>query len=217
MHRIASLDALRGFNFFWILGGDGALLALDQMTQDKGPVVSAIGHFLGTQLTHVPWEGFRFYDLIFPLFIFITGVAIVLSLPRLVEREGKAQAHLRVLRRALLLYGLGLIYYGGISEQWGDIRFVGVLQRIAALLPVCIAAVPEFESARADRRLRGAARRLLGADDFRAGAGGRRRLLRPGCQSRQLDRCCIICPAGYGTKPAIPKDCSARCRRSAPA
>jgi predicted acyltransferase len=129
--RIASLDALRGFNIFWILGGDGALWALDQMSSGKGPIVSGIGHFLGSQLTHVAWEGFRFYDFIFPLFIFIIGVSIVFSLTRLVEREGMTKAHIRVLRRALLLYGLGLIYYGGISEHWTDIRFVGVLQRIA--------------------------------------------------------------------------------------
>jgi len=129
--RIASLDALRGFSIFWILGGDGALWALDQMSSGKGPIVSGIGHLLGSQLTHVAWEGFRFYDFIFPLFIFITGVSIVVSLTRLVEREGMTKAHIRVLRRALLLYGLGLIYYGGISEHWTDIRFVGVLQRIA--------------------------------------------------------------------------------------
>ena len=129
--RIASVDALRGFNIFWILGGDGAIWALDDMSSGKGPVVSGIGHFLGLQLHHVPWEGFRFYDFIFPLFIFITGVSIVLSLPRLVEREGTWHAHVRVLRRALLLYGLGLIYYGGISHHWADIRYLGVLQRIA--------------------------------------------------------------------------------------
>ena len=129
-HRIASIDALRGFNIFWILGADGAVLAFRDMTDDKGPVVSAIGEFLGTQMTHVGWEGFRFYDFIFPLFIFITGVSIVFALPHLVEREGSVKAHIRVLRRSLLLYGLGLIYYGGISHHWADIRYVGVLQRI---------------------------------------------------------------------------------------
>lgn len=129
--RIASLDALRGFNFIWILGADGAMWALDQMLSDRGPILSGIGHVLGSQLTHVAWEGFRFYDLIFPLFIFITGVTTVFSLTRLVERDGLSSAHLRVLRRALLLYGLGLIYYGGISAHWTDIRFVGVLQRVA--------------------------------------------------------------------------------------
>jgi predicted acyltransferase len=128
--RIASVDALRGFNIFWILGGDGAVWALDDMLSNKGAVASGIGEFLGEQLHHVAWEGFTFYDFIFPLFIFVTGVAIVFSLSRLVEREGLAQAHLRVLRRALLLYGLGLIYYGGISQHWADIRYLGVLQRI---------------------------------------------------------------------------------------
>src|SRR3974390_776639 len=129
--RVASLDALRGFSIFWILGGDGAIWALDQMSAGKGPIVSSIGHFIGTQFTHVAWEGFRFYDFIFPLFIFVTGVSIVFSLTPLVEREGMSSAHLRVLRRALLLYGLGLIYYGGVSEHWHDIRFFGILQRIA--------------------------------------------------------------------------------------
>jgi predicted acyltransferase len=129
--RIASVDALRGFNIFWLLGGDGAIWALDDMSTGKGSVVSGIGHFLGLQFHHVAWEGFRFYDFIFPLFIFVTGVAIVFSLSRLVEREGLAQAHRRVLRRVLLLYGLGLIYYGGISQHWADIRYLGVLQRIA--------------------------------------------------------------------------------------
>jgi predicted acyltransferase len=128
--RIASIDALRGFNIFWILGADGAVLAFQDMTDDKGPVVSAVGEFLGTQMTHVEWDGFRFYDFIFPLFIFITGVSIVFALPHLVEREGPVKAHVRVLRRSLLLYGLGLIYYGGISQHWDDIRYVGVLQRI---------------------------------------------------------------------------------------
>ena len=129
--RLASVDALRGFSIFWILGGDGAIWALEEMTSGKGPVVSGIGQFLGRQLHHVAWEGFRFYDFIFPLFIFITGVSIVLALPRLVEREGRWPAHIRVVWRALLLYGLGFIYYGGISHHWSDIRYLGVLQRIA--------------------------------------------------------------------------------------
>ena len=129
--RIASLDALRGFNFIWILGGDGVILALAEISSDKGPIVSGIGDFFSTQLTHARWEGFNFFDFVFPLFVFITGVSIVLSLSRLVEREGRLQAHIRVVRRAALLYVLGLILYGGISQHWADIRYGGVLQRIA--------------------------------------------------------------------------------------
>ena len=92
--RIVSVDALRGFDMLWILGGDGVIWALDDMMRQKGPILSGIGSFLGTQLRHSPWEGFRFYDLIFPLFIFVTGVAIVPSLTRIVEREGTRKAHL---------------------------------------------------------------------------------------------------------------------------
>jgi predicted acyltransferase len=131
MQRIVSLDALRGFNFVWILGGEGVVLALTAMAKGKGETIEAVGAFLGTQLSHSDWDGFHFYDLIFPLFLFITGVAIALSLPRIVVRDGRTQAHLRVLRRALLLYALGVIYYGGISQGWDDIRYLGVLQRIA--------------------------------------------------------------------------------------
>jgi predicted acyltransferase len=128
--RLVSVDALRGFNFVWILGADSAVLALSEILRSKSGWPSAVGGVLHDQMTHAAWEGFRFYDFIFPLFIFITGVAIVLSLPELAAREGRKAAHLRVLRRALTLYVLGLIYYGGISGHWADIRWLGILQRI---------------------------------------------------------------------------------------
>jgi hypothetical protein len=106
-------------------------VALDRMLKDKGQPLSSISGFLATQLSHVPWEGFSFYDFVFPLFLVVTGVSIVLALPRIVENESKAQAHLGVLRRALTLYLLGVIFYGGISQYWSDVRFVGISQRIA--------------------------------------------------------------------------------------
>jgi predicted acyltransferase len=129
--RVASVDALRGFTIFWILGGDALAWALKDMAADKTGPFAAAGRFIGTQLQHADWEGFRFYDLIFPMFIFVTGVSIVFSLSTLVEREGNAAAHSRVLRRAALLFVLGLIYYGGMSQNWPEIRLLGVLQRIA--------------------------------------------------------------------------------------
>jgi len=130
--RVISVDALRGFSFIWILGGDGAVWALaDVLRSFDNPALRALGDFLGKELHHARWQDLTFYDFIFPLFIFITGVSIVLALPRLVEREGRRAAHLQVLRRALLLYGLGLIFYGGIENGFADLRLLGVLQRIA--------------------------------------------------------------------------------------
>jgi predicted acyltransferase len=129
--RVASLDALRGFAMFWIIAGDPLGWALHDMSAGKeGPLNGAV-RFLSAQLMHVEWEGFTFYDFLFPLFVFVTGVSIVFSLPRLVERHGKWAAHERVLRRSILLVVLGLIYYGGASNLWPDIRLVGILQRIA--------------------------------------------------------------------------------------
>ncbi|MGD9803550.1 MAG: acyltransferase family protein [Hyphomicrobiaceae bacterium] len=129
--RIISVDVLRGFAIFWIVGGDGIAWSLRDMSRNSTAVVAEIGEFIGDQFHHAPWEGFRFYDLIFPLFIFTTGVAIPLSLKRLVEREGSLTATLRVLRRSVLLFVLGLVYYGGASSLWPHVRLLGVLQRIA--------------------------------------------------------------------------------------
>lgn len=129
--RIGAVDALRGFSMICILGADAMAGSLWEMAGERPGFISAIGRFLGNQFSHVQWDGFVFYDFIFPLFVFVTGVSIVFSLSRLAEREGKARAHMRVLRRFLLLYALGVIYYGGLTEPWPDIRLLGVLQRIA--------------------------------------------------------------------------------------
>src|SRR5262245_43854510 len=105
--RLMSLDALRGFDMFWILGADSFVYALHKTSQ-SGPT-----KFLATQLEHAEWEGFTFYDLIFPLFIFMMGVSTVFSLTTIIEREGRAAAVKRVLKRGILLFVIGLIYAGG--------------------------------------------------------------------------------------------------------
>lgn len=122
--RLLSLDALRGFDMFWILGADTLVRALDKMAAN--PVTRT----LGAQLSHVDWDGFHFYDLIFPLFVFIAGVSSVWSLSRETERHGRAGAARRVLRRGVLLVLLGIFYSGGLAFEWPNIRLLGVLQRI---------------------------------------------------------------------------------------
>jgi predicted acyltransferase len=123
--RLMSVDALRGFDMFWILGADSLVYALNRMSQ------TAPTRFLATQLEHAEWEGFHFYDLIFPLFVFLVGVSIVFSLRRLLEHGGRAAALRRVFRRSALLFLIALIYSGGFSHSWPDIRLMGVLNRIA--------------------------------------------------------------------------------------
>jgi predicted acyltransferase len=123
--RLLSLDALRGFDMFWIVGGEELIHALYK-AWPIGPL-----HILDGQTRHKAWGGVTFYDLIFPLFVFIVGVSLVFSLSRAIERSGKAQALKRILLRSLALYAFGLLYYGGLSDGLDHIRWLGVLQRIA--------------------------------------------------------------------------------------
>src|SRR5512136_1301080 len=123
--RLMSVDALRGFDMFWIIGADSLVYALNRMSQTRGT------SFLADQLEHAEWAGFHFYDLIFPLFIFIVGVSLVFSLTRTIESAGRAEALKRVFRRSLLLFVIGIIYSRGLTNAWPDIRLMGVLNRIA--------------------------------------------------------------------------------------
>jgi predicted acyltransferase len=123
--RLMSLDALRGFDMFLIIGADSLAYALRRMTETPAT------NLLATQLEHVDWEGFRFYDLIFPLFIFMVGVAMVYSLTKTIEQVGRARALQRVFVRSVLLFALGIFYSGGLTNPWPDIRLMGVLNRIA--------------------------------------------------------------------------------------
>ncbi len=120
-----SLDALRGFDMFWIIGADSLVRGLRSLS-DTG-FTSTLTH----QLEHARWEGFRFYDLIFPLFVFMAGVALVFSLSRAIATAGRIAALQRVFRRGILLFVVGIIYSGGVSSDWPDIRLMGVLNRIA--------------------------------------------------------------------------------------
>ena len=123
--RLMSLDALRGFDMFWILGADSFVYALHGLGQNSAT------KFLATQLDHAEWEGFYFYDLIFPLFVFMMGVSTVFSLTKIIEREGRTAAVKRVLRRGILLFIVALIYSGGFTNPWPDMRLLGVLNRIS--------------------------------------------------------------------------------------
>ncbi len=110
---------------FWILGADALFYALAKVC-DIAPL-----RLIAHQLDHKAWDGFAFYDLIFPLFIFMAGVSVVFSLNRLIATHGRAAAVKRVLGRGALLFVIGLFYAGGLQTKWPDIRVLGVLQRIA--------------------------------------------------------------------------------------
>jgi predicted acyltransferase len=124
--RLVSIDALRGFDMFWIVGGDSLVLAV--ITLAGWPPREIIAQ----QLRHVPWEGFHFLDLIFPLFLFIVGTVLPFSLGKLRELGAPSTAlYVRVLRRGLMLFALGLLCNGVLRFDFANLRVAGVLQRIA--------------------------------------------------------------------------------------
>jgi len=123
--RLVSVDALRGFDMFWIIGGDALMRALCAWW---GTPASAK---LGEQFEHVEWEGFRFYDLIFPLFLFVVGVVIPFSLKKYQTGEHpRSLALRRTARRVALLLVLAFLYNGVQKFDFANLRYVGVLQRI---------------------------------------------------------------------------------------
>lgn len=125
--RLYSLDALRGFDMFWIIGAEEIFHSLAILTGYPLWVGMA------EQLTHPAWNGFHFYDLIFPLFLFLAGVATPYSVGRDLE-NGKTRKELlfRVIRRGLLLVLLGIVYNNGLKFRASidDYRLCSVLARI---------------------------------------------------------------------------------------
>jgi predicted acyltransferase len=107
--RVISVDALRGFDMFWIMGGEGIFIGLDEVFNNK------ISEFIKTQLNHSEWFGFRFYDIIMPLFLFLVGISMVYSYrKRLSTEKSDIPLWKHTIKRVAILWILGLIIQGNI-------------------------------------------------------------------------------------------------------
>ncbi len=132
--RLVSIDALRGFDMFWIVGGGAVLAALVEVWPNRFTAT------LHEQLEHVPWEGCHFEDLIYPLFLFIIGIVLPFSLTRRVETgQRRSRLYLHILTRSIALIVLGSIP-GGLLKftHWpfmgGVLAHIGLCYFFAALL-----------------------------------------------------------------------------------
>jgi len=111
---------------FWITGGTSILHPLFNWM--GGPWSDA----LEKQIKHSSWNGFTFYDLIFPLFLFIVGASLPFAVSRRLENgSDKKKLFIHIVRRTLTLLVLGLIYNGILDFEFAHARYPGVLQRIA--------------------------------------------------------------------------------------
>jgi predicted acyltransferase len=109
VERLVSLDALRGFDMLWITGGTAILLGLGKVLQRPW-----FDRFLD-QFEHVPWQGLHLFDLIWPLFMFIMGAAIPLSIAKRRSRGATDRSLLlHAVRRAIILFALGTITQGNL-------------------------------------------------------------------------------------------------------
>ncbi len=126
--RLLSLDALRGFNMFWIIGGGDLFAELAKLAN-----WAWLNEVSANLTDHVEWEGFHFHDMIFPLFLFIMGVSLPFAMAKR-QSDGAAKAPIlrKIAVRTLGLFTLGLIYNGLLDfEAFRDLRIMGVLQRLA--------------------------------------------------------------------------------------
>jgi predicted acyltransferase len=150
-NRLLSLDALRGFDMFWIVSGEGIFHGLagavknkHGLVQDKTSwqiaVTDQLSFFerllvgISNQLHHSVWNGFTFYDLIFPLFIFIAGVSMPFSFSKQMNGlpDAKKKIYRSLVKRTILLLLLGMIVNGLLQfKPYNETRFASVLGRIA--------------------------------------------------------------------------------------
>lgn len=127
--RLESLDALRGFDMFWIIGGAWIFGNLHQIFNNP------ITGFIDRQLQHVPWVGFQFWDLIMPLFLFIVGVAMPFSFAkRLARGSSHKKLYFHIIIRFFILFILGIIAQGHLlSYDLSKLAiYCNTLQAIAA-------------------------------------------------------------------------------------
>ncbi|MBS7566190.1 DUF5009 domain-containing protein [Mucilaginibacter sp. Bleaf8] len=120
--RLQSLDFFRG-------------LTVATMTLVNNP--GDWGHIY-TPLEHAAWNGCTVADLVFPSFLFIMGVSVVYAMQSAradVANHGKMIT--KVLRRALIIFALGLLMSTFLIWDLGTIRIPGVLQRIALVYLIC--------------------------------------------------------------------------------
>ena len=121
-----SLDVLRGLVLFMLVFFQPVLWSVGHVV-DK-PWMDAILY----QFSHDPWDGFRVWDMIMPMFMFMAGVTIPFSMEK--YKGDKNRAYLRIIRRVLLLWILGMVVQGnllGLDPKYFR-YYSNTLQAIAA-------------------------------------------------------------------------------------
>ncbi|MDD4515275.1 DUF5009 domain-containing protein [Massilibacteroides sp.] len=124
--RLMSLDALRGFDMFFIMGLAGVIVAVCNLFPD-----SSVMMWLKDQMSHVEWNGLTHHDTIFPLFLFVAGISFPFSLAK--QRAGgktEQEIYTKIVKRGITLVLLGFVYNGIFKLDFENMRYASVLARI---------------------------------------------------------------------------------------
>lgn len=132
VQRLVSLDAFRGWTMFWIVGGGaivGGLHALHSNVLINGLVY---------ELSHTDWQGLRFYDLIWPSFMLMTGMSLPFSYAKRSLTQTHHQIFMRVLRRFIVLFLLGSL------RESISFQHPYLIELSSALQPIAVAYLAAF-------------------------------------------------------------------------
>ena len=107
-NRLASLDILRGFDLFLLVFLQPVLATVGECV--NSPALNTVLY----QFDHEPWEGFRFWDLVMPLFLFMTGVSMPFSFSKYRGVENRWFIYKKVAKRFVVLFLLGMVVQGNL-------------------------------------------------------------------------------------------------------
>lgn len=125
--RLMSLDTLRGFDMLFIMGFSSLIISLCSLFPGGAEC------WLAKTMVHAKWHGLLHHDTIFPLFLFIAGVSWPFSYSKqLSSGADKKSIYLKILKRALILIALGIVYNGFFKLDFQNLRICSVLGRIGA-------------------------------------------------------------------------------------
>jgi predicted acyltransferase len=142
--RLVSLDAFRGWTMFWIVGGEALVMGL------KALAPSGLTNGLVYELSHTDWQGLRFYDLIWPSFMLMTGMSVPLSYAKRSLTQTHQQIFMRVLRRCIVLFLLGSL------RESISFNHPYLIELSSALQPIAVAYFAAFLLVRKSWRVQAA-------------------------------------------------------------
>ncbi len=138
--RLASLDILRGLDLFLLVFLQPVVVSV------LSNIDSGWTRAILYQLDHEVWVGFRFWDLIMPLFLFMAGTSLPFSMSKYVSSGTKPMAYRHVVKRFVILFILGMVVQGNLlAFSWDAVRiYVNTLQAIAVGYLISAVIILEF-------------------------------------------------------------------------